>query len=421
VSDDWTRGADEPTLPLSRPQPPGPPPAWTPPPPQHHFTPVPPSHAQPRARVSAWIWPAVCGLALVLGVVGGVAGSLAYEQLSDDTTGASPTPGVTGTGEGLDSTGVVSVPPLKEGDATVASVAAALLPSTVQISAEYEGEEGGATGSGFVLDSAGHVITNNHVVEQAAQDDGPIEIVDNDGNRYDATVVGRSPVYDLAVLYVKEAKKLQPASLGRSQVLRVGESVVAIGSPLGLSSTVTAGIVSALQRPVTTGDGGESSYINAVQTDAAINPGNSGGPLVNLLGQVVGVNSAIATTGGGAGGEAGNIGVGFAIPIEQVTITADQILRTGEARYPVIGAKVQTGERGGDGALIDEVIDGTPADESGLKKGDVVVALEGDRITDGIALIVSIRSHQPGETLAFTVMRNGEERTIDVQLDAEVG
>ena len=293
----------------------------------------------------------------------------------------------------------------------------------MQISAEYEGEEGGATGSGFVIDDDGHVITNNHVVEQAAEDDGPIEIVDQDGNRYEATVVGRSPVYDLAVLYSDEAKELKPAALGESLALRVGDRVVAIGSPLGLASTVTAGIVSALQRPVTTGDRpSESSYINAVQTDAAINPGNSGGPLVNLLGQVIGVNSAIATTGGITGGDqAGNIGVGFAIPIEQVRVTADQILRTGEARYPVIGAKVQTGQRDGSGAEIDEVIDGTPAEDAGLEEGDVVVALEGQKVTDGIALIVSIRSHQPGETLAFTVVRDGDEKDIDVTLDSEVG
>ena len=434
MTHDWTDGADEPTQPVSRPQPPGPPPAWTPPPPPHGFPPpgtqplpserlAGPTHVSPRARVSGWVWPTVGVLALVLGLTGGVAGSVVYERVSDDNPSANAgTPAAAETGKGLDSTGVVSVPPLTEGDASVASVAAALLPSTVQISADYEGEDGGATGSGFVLDSSGHVITNNHVVEQAAEDDGRIEIVDTDGNRYDASVVGRSPVYDLAVLYSKGARKLQPASLGASNALRVGESVVAIGSPLGLSSTVTAGIVSALQRPVTTGDeAGDSSYINAVQTDAAINPGNSGGPLVNLLGQVVGVNSAIATTGGGIGGGSGNIGVGFAIPMEQVKITADQILRTGEARYPVIGAKVQTGERGGEGALIDEVIDGTPADESGMKKGDLVVALEGDKITDGIALIVSIRAHQPGETLAFTVKRDGEEKVLNVTLDAEVG
>ena len=313
--------------------------------------------------------------------------------------------------------------PIKGGKTSVAAVAQELLPSTVQISAEYEGEEGGATGSGFVIDDDGHVITNNHVVEQAADDDGPIEIVDQDGNRYEATVVGRSPVYDLAVLYSDEAKQMKPAALGESLVLRVGDPVVAIGSPLGLASTVTAGIVSALQRPVTTGGStAESSYINAVQTDAAINPGNSGGPLVNMLGQVIGVNSAIATTGGITGGDqAGNIGVGFAIPIEQVRVTADQILRTGEARYPVIGAKVQTGQRDGSGAEIDEVIEGTPAEDAGLEKGDVVVALDGQKVTDGIALIVSIRSHQPGETLTFTVVRDGDEKDIDVTLDSEVG
>ena len=274
-----------------------------------------------------------------------------------------------------------------------------------------------------MIDDDGHVITNNHVVEQAADDDGPIEIVDQDGNRYEATVVGRSPVYDLAVLYCDEAKDMKPASLGESQALHVGDPVVAFGSPLGLSSTVTAGIVSALQRPVTTGDSAEeSSYINAVQTDAAINPGNSGGPLVNMLGQVIGVNSAIATTGGITGGDqAGNIGVGFAIPIEQVKVTADQILRTGEARYPVIGAKVQTGQRDGSGAEIDEVIEDTPAEDAGLEKGDVVVAVEGQKVTDGIALIVSIRSHQPGETLTFTVVRDGDEKDIDVTLDSEVG
>jgi putative serine protease PepD len=366
------------------------------------------------------MWPAVAVLALVLGVAGGVAGSVVYNRTSDSSSAYD---NGAGTGPGLTSTGTRTSAPLRAGATSVAAVAEELLPSTVQISAEYDGQEGGATGSGFVIDSAGHVITNNHVVEQAAEDDGPIEIVDQDGNRFDATVVGRSPVYDLAVLYCQEAKELKPAALGESSALHVGDPVVAIGSPLGLSSTVTAGIVSALQRPVTTGDSAsESSYINAIQTDAAINPGNSGGPLVNLLGQVVGVNSAIATTGGGTTGtESGNIGVGFAIPIEQVKITADQILRTGEARYPVIGAKVQTGQQDGSGAEIDEVIDGTPADDAGLKKGDIIVALDGQKVTDGIALIVSIRAHQPGETVTFTVLRDGDEKDFDVTLDSEVG
>ncbi len=235
-------------------------------------------------------------------------------------------------------------------------------------------------------------------------------IIDNLGNSYDATVVGRSNVYDLAVLEATDAKNLSPATLGRSRTLRVGEGVVAFGSPLGLSSTVTAGIVSALNRPVTTGDAGnQSSYINAVQTDAAINPGNSGGPLVNLRGQVVGVNSAIATTGA-TQGEAGNIGVGFAIPVEQVRTTTRQILETGEARYPVIGAQVQTGSGDDTGALISDVSSGTPADRAGLEAGDVITRIEGQPVLDGIELIVAIRTHQPGETIQVQVVRNGRER-----------
>ena len=386
----------------------------TPPPPP----PAPQRATSPAGRVSGWIWPVVATTALVVGVIGGVAGSVAYEALRDD---ASDTPGTVSSG--LEGVKTRKLPPLTADNGSVAAVAQELLPSTVQISAEYEGQDGGATGSGFVLDREGHIVTNNHVVADAAENDGPIEIVDQDGNRYAATVVGRSPVYDLAVLFSEDATGLRPAALGRSERLRVGEGVVAIGSPLGLSSTVTSGIVSALKRPVTTGEAGdESSYINAVQTDAAINPGNSGGPLVNLRGQVVGVNSAIATNGGGTiDGEAGNIGVGFAIPVEQVVVTADQILRTGEASYPVIGAQVRTGELQGDGATIDKVLPDTPAEAAGLEKGDTVVAVNGERVTDGIALIVAIRSHQPGETLEFTYLRGDDEQTTEVTLGSETG
>lgn len=416
----------EPTRPLPFAPPPGPAPSWVPPTTQAppyawsvpgQQQPPPPAsparHAVPRGRVPAWVWPVVCLLALVVGVLGGLVGGVAYERL-DDADGT-----VAG---GLADVDTVSEPPLPADNGSIASVAHQMLPSTVQVVASYEGEEGGATGSGFVLDRQGHIVTNNHVVADAAEDEGPIEIVDREGNHYDATIVGRSPVYDLAVLHVPEATGLTPAALGSSQQLVVGEGVVAIGSPLGLSSTVTAGIVSALHRPVTTGDSAnESSYINAVQTDAAINPGNSGGPLVNLRAQVVGVNSAIATTGGSIGGESGNIGVGFAIPIEQVKVTADQILRTGEARYPVIGAKVRTGDSDGSGAEIDSVVADTPADDGGLEKGDVITEVDGDRVTDGIALIVAIRAHQPGEEVAFTVVRDGKERTVTLTLDGEVG
>ena len=289
--------------------------------------------------VPGWMWPVVSVLALMIGVVGGVVGGAAYENWHTSSREGQ----VSG---GLGASGTVSQAPLPVSNHSVASVAQHVLPSTIQVLAQYQGKKDGATGSGFVLDNSGHYITNNHVVADAVAHDGPIEIMDQNGDRYPATVVGRSPTYDLAVLYVKGGPKLPPASLGSARVLRVGDQVVAFGSPLGLSSTVTAGIVSALNRPVTTsGDTGSnaSSYINAVQTDAAINPGNSGGPLVDLSGRVVGVNSAIATTGGSTTGEAGSIGVGFAIPIDQVKITADQILRTGRGALP--GDRRQCGHR----------------------------------------------------------------------------
>ena len=370
----------------------------------------------PRNRLPGWLWPTVTALALVLGLVGGVFGGAFYENLHDHSTEGR----VSG---GLDDAGTTSQAPLPVGNHSVAAVARRLLPSTIQVLAQYQGKKDGATGSGFVLDRSGHYITNNHVVASAVAGHGPIEIVDQDGEKYSAKVVGRSPTYDLAVLYVKDGPRLPPASLGSARVLHVGDQVVAFGSPLGLSSTVTSGIVSALNRPVTTSDtGSDSSYINAVQTDAAINPGNSGGPLVDLSGRVVGVNSAIATTGGSSSGEAGNIGVGFAIPIDQVKITADQILRTGEARYPVIGATVDTaGIAPQAGAQILKVNAGSPAAKAGLRKGDVVTAVAGEKVTDGVSLIVAIRAHQPGDTVRFTVRRGGSQTSLKITLGSQVG
>ncbi len=376
---------------------------------------APPPATSRRSGVPGWLWPTVSVLALIVGVVGGMLGGAAYENWH-----ASSREGQVG--GGLADAGTVSQAPLPAGNHSVASVAQQLLPSTIQVLAQYQGKKDGATGSGFVLDRSGHYITNNHVVADAVSHDGPIEIVDQNGDTYPATVVGRSATYDLAVLYVKDAPRLPPASLGTAGVLRVGDQVVAFGSPLGLSSTVTSGIVSALNRPVTTSDSGTtSSYINAVQTDAAINPGNSGGPLVDLSGRVVGVNSAIATTGSSAPGQSGNIGVGFAIPIDQVKITADQILRTGRARYPVIGASVDTRAGTGSGAKILAVTSGSPAASAGLKKGDVVTEVEGEKVADGIALIVAIRAHQPGETVRFTVHRSGNVLQLRITLGSQVG
>jgi putative serine protease PepD len=360
-----------------------------------------------RAHLPGWVWPVVAATALVVGLVGGAMGGALVSGLD----AAGPVPSVLETDD-------TAPPPLDPENGSVAAVAETLLPSTVQILTRGGPGEGGGTGSGFVVDRQGHVITNNHVVAGVA-DEGRIQVVDHAGRRHEATIVGRSPVYDIAVLDVEGAGRLQPAALGSSRSMNVGETVVAIGSPLGLGSTVTSGIVSALDRPVTTGDADESSFINAVQTDAAINPGNSGGPLVNLRGEVVGVNSAIATMGGFAN-QAGNIGVGFAIPMEQVKITATQIMRSGEAKYPVIGANVNTGSRR-DGAEIVEVPAGTPAARAGLEEGDIVLAVDDKAVTDGIGLIVAIRSHQPGETISLTVRRDGSQRRLEITLDAKVG
>ncbi|MGH3509384.1 MAG: S1C family serine protease [Nocardioidaceae bacterium] len=373
----------------------------------------PPAYAasQPSLSVPRWLWPAVAAMALVIGVVGGTIGGVAVSTTMDHNT----TVPVVGTDNTVP-------PPLSTKNVSVAAVAARLLPSTVQVQANggANGDrQGGATGSGFVFDRHGHIITNNHVVA-GATGSGELKVVDADGRSHSATIVGRSPVYDVAVLKVAGAEKLRPASLGSSHSMRVGDTVVAIGSPLGLSSTVTSGIISALDRPVTTGDQNQSSFIDAVQTDAAINPGNSGGPLVNMRGQVVGVNSAIATVGASQGAESGSIGVGFAIPMEQVRITAAQILATGQARYPVIGADVNTGESS-NGARVVSVPSGTPASRAGLREGDVIVDVDSKPVIDGIGLIVAIRTHQPGETVTLTIKREGQRETIRVTLNSKVG
>jgi putative serine protease PepD len=293
---------------------------------------------------------------------------------------------------------------------------------------KVETSEGEATGSGFVLDDEGLLVTNNHVVDGAQ---GDVGVSFSDGSTATGDVVGTSASYDIAVLRI-DAQKLPALDLGNSDSVVVGDSVVAIGSPLGLSGTVTSGIVSAKDRPVTAGGqggSGDSAYINAIQTDAAINPGNSGGPLVNLEGQVVGVNSAIATVGTGLTGEGGNIGVGFAIPINQVRRTVEQIIDTGKAEFPIIGASLD-GRYDGEGARVattpagdgtPPIVPGGPAEEAGLQPGDLIVAIDGESVADSSELIVAIRSRQPGDQVRLTVRRDGDERDYTVTLGATEG
>ncbi len=353
-------------------------------------------------------------LALVAGVVGGGVGYL----LADRDRG-----GVTVDGASLGSAPAQDV---ARPEGSIPGIAAKVLPSVVQI--RVRTAQGQATGSGFVVDESGIVVTNNHVVDDAR---GEVELTFSDGTSTTATVVGKSASYDLAALRL-DAKDLPALPLGNSDSVVVGDQVLAIGSPLGLSGTVTSGIVSAKNRPVTAGGAngsGDSAYINAIQTDAAINPGNSGGPLVNLEGEVIGVNSAIATVGGGTfGQDAGNIGVGFAIPINQVRRTVEQLLDSGKAEFPIIGASID-GTFGGEGARIAaEEIDGNPplvpggpAERAGMQPGDIVVAIDGKQVADSSELIVAIRSQQPGDTVTLTVSRGGTEQDVRVTLGASEG
>jgi putative serine protease PepD len=352
-------------------------------------------------------------LALVFGLGGGAAGAWLFDQAdTDDPSQQSVQPVV----PRVDSRG----PNAGGGGASpVIDVADAVLPSVVSI--DVRGTTSEVTGSGFIYDDQRHVVTNNHVIEPAVEG-GSIRVLLPGGDEVEAELVGRSPSYDLAVIKLGDGGPvLRPAAIGRSDNVVVGQSVVAIGSPLGLNATVTSGIISATDRPVTAGGEGETSYINALQTDAAINPGNSGGPLVDLDGSVIGVNSAIATVSGSSNAsQSGNIGVGFSIPIDQVVHTVEQIIDTGHAVYPIIGAKVDTNPNLG-GAKIDSVTDGSPADQAGIKAGDLVKELNGQPVADGVELIVKIRSFEPGDSITLTVQRDADSRRYDVKLGSQVG
>ncbi|WP_449479192.1 S1C family serine protease [Streptomyces abikoensis] len=320
---------------------------------------------------------------------------------------------------------------------SVADIAGKALPSVVTIEAQSGGGEGG-TGTGFVYDKQGHILTNNHVVASAAQGGGKLMATFSDGKQYDAEVVGRAQGYDVAVIKLKNPSgaKLNPIPLGDSDKTAVGDATIAIGAPFGLSGTVTTGIVSAKKRPVASSDGGgmgKASYMSALQTDASINPGNSGGPLLNSQGAVIGINSAIqsANNGGGFGGaqqQAGSIGLGFAIPINQARNVADQLIRTGQPVYPVISASVNMKDAGG-GARIaptgdnnsPAVTPGGPADKAGLKPGDVITKLDDTAIDSGPTLISEIWTHKPGDKVKVTYTRDGKQSTAEITLGERKG
>nr|WP_107423596.1 trypsin-like peptidase domain-containing protein [Streptomyces sp. CB01883] len=312
---------------------------------------------------------------------------------------------------------------------SVAGIAARALPSVVTL--HVTGADEAGTGTGFVLDGQGHILTNNHVVEPAGSG-GEISVTFSTGDTVKAKVVGRDSGYDLAVVQVHGVHGLTPLPLGDSDDVRVGDPVVAIGAPFDLANTVTSGIISAKERPITAGgekgDGSDVSYVDALQTDAPINPGNSGGPLLDSRARVVGINSAIRSAGSGSGsdgGQAGSIGLGFAIPVNQARRVAEELINDGRATHPVIGVTLDMGYTG-DGARIDDksagggpaVIKGGPGERAGLQGGDVITEVGQERVHSAEELIVKIRAHRPGDRLRLTVEREGTDREVSLVLGA---
>ncbi|WP_037674758.1 S1C family serine protease [Streptomyces griseus] len=363
----------------------------------------------------------IAGILVAALVAGGLGGGLGYTLAkNEDGTGSTTVSASTSGGS------------VKRDAGTVAGVAAKALPSTVTIQAESNSGEGG-TGTGFVFDAEGHIVTNNHVVAEAV-DGGKLSATFPNGKKYDAEVVGHAQGYDVAVIKLKNAPSdLKPLTLGNSDQVAVGDSTIAIGAPFGLSNTVTTGIISAKDRPVASSDGtgSQASYMSALQTDASINPGNSGGPLLDAQGNVIGINSAIQSTGsGGLGGtgQSGSIGLGFAIPINQAKYVAQQLIKTGKPVYAKIGASVSL-EDSSNGAKISEqgtggasaVESGGPAAKAGLKPGDVITKLDDHVIDSGPTLIGEIWTHQPGDKVTITYERGGKTHTAEVTLASRVG
>ncbi|MBD0323879.1 MAG: trypsin-like peptidase domain-containing protein, partial [Aldersonia sp.] len=347
------------------------------------------SKVAPRALLALAI------IALAIGLVGGLVGRLTAE-----------------TGQNLTSDNV-ELTQVGTDDAPrsqVAAVADAVLPAVVSIQVTLG--DNASTGSGVVIDGGGYVVTNNHVISMAATDpqNATLQVVFSDGQKVPGSIVGRDIKTDLAVLKVN-ADNLTVAQLGKSGDIQVGQDVVAVGSPLGLSETVTTGIVSALNRPVRlSGEGTDTdAVIDAVQTDAAINPGNSGGPLVDFEGRVIGINSAIRSESGGS------VGLGFAIPVDVVTKVAQSLIRDGQMKHSEMGINSRSVVNDAtSGAEVANVRAGSPAQQAGIVEGDVIVKVADREVTSSDELVVAVQSQQIGATVPVRLIRDG--RPVDVQV-----
>nr|WP_253846933.1 trypsin-like peptidase domain-containing protein [Actinosynnema pretiosum] len=341
----------------------------------------------------------VAALVLVVGgVAGGVGGYVGYQAAG---------------GSGTVVNALNAAPPAQQtADApagSVEAVAQKVLPTVVQV------QVSGGAGSGFVISSDGLVVTNNHVVESAARG-GAVRVVFQDGRTASAKIVGRDPSSDLAVIKADGVSGLATAELGNSADLKIGQQVIAVGSPFDLTGTVTSGIVSSLNRPVRAGGetGSQSTVLNAIQTDAAINPGNSGGPLIDMNGRVIGINSAIYSPNSSQTSQGGSVGIGFAIPIDQARRTATELSETGKATQTVLGVQVTDAQQGG--AAVQEVTEGGAAGQAGIKAGDVVTKFGDRRIDSSDALVAAVRSDTPGDKVTLTL---ADGRTVEVTLGSQ--
>ncbi len=397
-------------------QPPFPPPPAQPP--QHPFgsTEQLPVAPPPRRRPSRGAFAAsVLTAALVVGGAAGVGGAAAFNAFDNEDGGSSSNNGGSPT-----ASQVLDTPDSPAADGSVEQVANTVLPSVVKL--DVEGNEGAGSGSGIILDADGLILTNNHVAEIAG-DGGKVTVSFHDGSKAAAEVVGTDPLTDTALVQAQDVSGLTPATIGKSANLGVGENVVAIGSPYGLDATVTSGIVSALDRPVAVGADaeGNSTTYPAIQTDAAINPGNSGGPLVDMKGRVVGINASIRTV---PGGDEGSIGLGFAIPIDEVLPIIDQ-MKNGEtpthARLGITVSDVANaqGAEVVDGAEIQEITNGSAAEDAGLQKGDVITKIDDHLVSGSDSLVATVRSYRPGDKVEVTYQRGSDSGTATLTLGTD--
>ena len=379
----------------------------------------PPSTAAPVRRGPGWTTLAV---AVLLALVVGALATLGITATDDDA--AAPSPAATAPPTAQDPQGDAQAAPVAPGEVPDwVALAEEVGPSVVAIAVRTRG--GAGQGSGVVVDESGRIITNHHVVAGGAE----ILVTLWDGRLYPASVVGTDVATDLAVITIEDPPDdLRPAALGDSDGVRVGHHVAAIGNPLGLSNTVTTGIVSALDRPVTTieegrlpGEQRTAVTTNAIQVDAAVNPGNSGGPLFDAAGRVIGINSSIASMPTGAGGSAGSIGLGFAIPSNLVALITEQLATAGVAEHAFLGVGLTDavvavdGERRA-GAQVATVEPGSPAAEAGLEPGDAVVAIDGRHVTGADSLVGFVRQYASGTEVTLTVARDGAASDVAVTL-----